>query len=137
MRLLHKIIFMLFDLPGSTLTKILREFGVIGVVTYVGGVILLTRFVFESDFYRQVIFGVVGVILLSLSVFIAFFKLKIQKDREKALINMAESTCNRLAEQLAKSLSEKSIEVITQKIRQTQRDLIVSIVGGMEPDKNT
>lgn len=117
---------------GNNLTKVLREFGIVGLVTYVGGLILLTTFIWERNFQRQVLFGVVGVILLSLSIFIAYFRLKIQKDREKALINMAESTCNRLAEQLGKNMTNEAIFGIIQKIRQTQKDLISSIVGNID-----
>lgn len=113
---------------GDSLIKVLREFGIVGLVTYVGGILILGGFVREQDFKKQLIIGAVGVLLLSLSVFIAFFRLKIQKEREKALIQMAESTCNRLAEQLGKNLSNEQVFGIIQKIRQTQKDLIRSIV---------
>lgn len=125
----------MIDNVGLSLTKVLREFGVVGVSTYIGGIILLTAFIIERDIYRQIIFGVVGLILITLSIFIAFFRLKIQKDREKALITMAESTCNRLAEQLGKNMTENQVAAITQKIRQTQSDLITSVVGKVDDKK--
>lgn len=116
------------NLIGASIIKVMKEFGIVGVVTYVGGIILLVEFIREQDLERQKILGIVGVLLLALSIFIAYFRLKIKKDREGALIKMAESTCNRLAEQIGKNLTEKSIETIAQKIRQTQRDLISAIV---------
>lgn len=117
---------------SNSLIKVLREFGVVGLVTYVGGLILLGGFFWEKDLQRQIILGLTGVILLSLSIFIAYFRLKIQKDREKALISMAESTCNRLAEQLGGNLTDKQVFGIIQKIRQTQKDLI-NAVADKEP----
>lgn len=115
-----------------SLVKVLREFGVVGVSTYIGGTILLTGFIFEKDLYKQISLGLVGLILIALSIFIAYFRLKIQKDREKALINMAESTCNRLAEQLGKNMNDNQVAGIIQKIRQTQKDLITAIVGKVD-----
>ena len=114
---------------NASLIKVLKEFGIVGVVTYIGGLILLTGFIWEQNFQKQLLLGTVGVILLSLSVFIAYFRLKIQKDREKALIEMEGDTCNRLAEQLGKGLNDKQIFAIIQKIRQTQKDLLKAIVG--------
>jgi hypothetical protein len=114
---------------SANLMRVLKEFGVVGVVTYIGGLILLIWFVQEQNFQKQILLGIVGLILLSLSVFIAYFRLKIQKDREKALIEMEGGTCNRLAEQLGKGLNDKQIFAIIQKIRQTQNDLLKTIVG--------
>lgn len=117
------------EIVGTSLLRVLKEFGIVGVVTYIGGLILLSGFIWEKDFQRQILLGVVGVMLLSLSIFIAYFRLKIQKDREKALIEMEGDTCNRLAEQLGKGLSDKQIFAIIQKIRQTQNDLLKAIIG--------
>ena len=117
------------NLINNSLIKVLKEFGIVGVATYVGGVILLTGFIWENNLTRQIALGIVGLILIALSIFIAYFRLTIQKEREKALIKMAENVGNRLAEQLGKGMNEKQVEAIIQKIRQTQRDLINSIVG--------
>lgn len=117
---------------SDSLIKVLKEFGIVGVVTYVGGFIILGGFFFESNFQRQVLLGIVGVFLLSLSVFIAYFRLKIQRDREQALIDMVKNTSNRLAEQLGKDLSQEEIAGITQKTRQLQRDLMDKILGEQE-----
>lgn len=116
------------EISGS-LIKVMREFGVVGLVTYIGGLILLMGFFFEQNFQRQIILGIVGMLLLLMSIFIIYIRLSIQKEREKSLIKMSESTGNRLAEQLGKKLSEKSIEAIIQKIRQTQKDLMIAIMG--------
>lgn len=120
------------DAISASLLKVLKEFGVVGVVTYIGGIILLIGFIREQNFQRQIMLGIVGVILLSLSIFIAYFRLKIQKDREKALIEMAQNTGNRLAEQLGENLSEKQVVSITQTIWQNQKDLITGIVGKID-----
>lgn len=117
------------EIVSASLLKVLKEFGVVGVVTYVGGLILLSGFIWEKDFQRQILLGVIGLILLLFSIFIAYFRLKIQKDREKALIEMEGGICNRLAEQLGKGLSDKQVFAIIQKIRQTQNDLLKAITG--------
>lgn len=113
----------------ESLIKVFREFGVAGVVTYVGGLVILGGFLFEVNQQRQLLFAVVGVLLLSLSVFIAYFRLKIQRDREQALIDMTKNSGNRLAEQLGKNLTKEQVEAIVQKIRQNQRDLMDRILG--------
>lgn len=120
------------NLISESLIKVLREFGVVGVATYVGGVILLTGFIFEVDFQKQIAYGIVGVLLIGMSIFIAYFRLKIQKDREKALIEMTQNSGNRLAEQLGKNLSKEQVVSITQTIWQNQKDLITAIVGKFE-----
>lgn len=122
---------------SESLERVLKEFGVVGVITYVGGLILLVGFTNEEDLQKQILLGVVGVMLLVLSTYIAYFRLKVQMEREKALIKMAESTCNKLAEQLGGTLSNEQVSGITQKIRQTQRDLINAIVKNTSIEKDT
>lgn len=117
------------------LMKVLREFGVVGVITYAGGLVVLTGFLLEKDLTRQMVLGIAGLILLMLSAFIAYFRLKIQKDREGALIEMAQNTGNRLAEQLGKGLNKEQVVSITQTIWQNQKDLINAIVLGKEEDQ--
>lgn len=123
------------EIVTSSITKVLREFGPVGLVTYVGAVILLGGFFLEHNFQRQIVLGLAGLILLFCAIFIAYFRLKIQKDREKALITMAESTCNRLAEQVGKNLPNEQVFGIIQKIRQTQKDLISSIIENGSREK--
>jgi len=122
------------NLIQNSLVKVLREFGVVGVVTYLGGLVILLGFLQERDFDRQILFGVVGLILLITSTFIAYFRIKIQRDREQALIDMVKNTNNRLAEQVAKNLSERQVDAIIQKIRQNQRDLVQAIIGSDEKE---
>lgn len=121
----------------DSLIKVLREFGVVGVITYVGGLVILVGFVVEKNFERQVLFGVVGLFLLVLSAFIAYFRLKIQKDRERALIEMTQNTGNRLAEQLGKNMNKEQVVSITQTIWQNQKDLISAIVGKVNPEDSS
>ncbi|MFH1407506.1 MAG: hypothetical protein ABIG91_00490 [Patescibacteria group bacterium] len=116
----------------ESLIKVFREFGVVGVVTFVGGSVILGSFIFESNQQRQLLLGVVGVLLLSLSIFVAYFRLKIQHDREQSLIDMTKNSGNRLAEQLGKNLPKDQVEAILQKIRQIQRDLMDKILGSLE-----
>ncbi len=122
---------------SASLIKVLKEYGVVGVVTYIGGIILLIGFITEQNIQRQILLGVVGMILLSLSIFIAYFRLKIQKDREKALIEMAQNTGNRLAEQLGKNLSKEQVVSITQTIWQNQKDLITAIVDKIDEKEDS
>lgn len=117
---------------SETIIRVLRDFGVVGLSAYIGGLLLLTKFVFEGDILRQIIYGIAGLVLIGLSIYIAYVRLTIQKEREKALISMAESTCNRLAEQVAKNLNDHQVDAIIQKIRQTQRDLILSVSEKVE-----
>ena len=120
---------------GDSLIRVLREFGIVGVVTYAGGIVILGGFLFEVDQSRQILFSIVGILLLSFSIFIAYFRLKIQRDREQALIDMTKNSCNRLAEQLGKNLTKEQVDTITQKIRQNQRDITSAILGiGKLPD---
>lgn len=121
----------------DSLIKVLREFGVVGVITYVGGLVILVGFVVEKNFERQVLFGVVGLFLLVLSAFIAYFRLKIQKDREGALIEMTQNTGNRLAEQLGKNMNKEQVVSITQTIWQNQKDLISAIVGKVNSENSS
>lgn len=121
----------------DSLIKVLREFGVVGVITYVGGLVILVGFVVEKNFERQVLFGVVGLFLLVLSAFIAYFRLKIQKDRERALIEMTQNTGNRLAEQLGKNMNKEQVVSITQTIWQNQKDLISAIVGKVNSENSS
>ncbi len=116
----------------EVLMRVLKEFGVVGVITYVGGLVVLAGFLVEKDLTRQIVLGVVGLILLALSAFIAYFRLRIQKDRERALIEMAQNTGNRLAEQLGKGLNNEQVVSITQTIWQNQKDLISAIVLGRD-----
>lgn len=120
---------------GDSLIKVFREFGIVGVVTYVGGVVILGGFLYETNQSRQILLGVIGILLLSFSIFIAYFRLKIQRDREQALIDMTKNSSNRLAEQLGKNLTKEQVETIAQKIRQNQRDITTAILGiGKLPD---
>lgn len=116
------------------LSKVFKEFGVVGVTTYVGGWVILSGFLKEQNFQRQIVFAVVGSFLLLLSAFIAYFRIKIQRDREQSLIDMVKNTSNRLAEQVAKNLSEEQVAAIIQKVRQIQRDLITAVMSGDEVD---
>lgn len=116
------------NLIQNSLIKVLREFGAVGLITYIGGLVILGGFLKEEEFQRQIVFGVVGVFLLFLSATIAYFRIKIQRDREQALIDMVKNTGNRLAEQVAKNLSNEQVAAIIQKIRQNQRDLIINIL---------
>jgi len=117
------------NLIQNSLIKVLREFGAVGLITYLGGLVILFGFLREEGFNRQILFGIVGVFLLFLSTTIAYFRIRIQRDREQALIDMAKNVCNRLAEQVAKNLSSEQVTAIIQKIRQIQRDLITTIIN--------
>ncbi len=123
---------------SESLIKVLREFGAVGLVTYVGGLVILLGFLQEGkDFNRQVLLGIVGLLLLFISTFIAYFRIKIQRDREQALIDMVKNTGNRLAEQVAKNLSNEQVVSITQTIWQNQKDLITTIIGSDDKNKET
>lgn len=118
---------------ANTLTSVLREFGIVGVVTYVGGILILVFFPSQADFSRQVLFAFAGMWLLSLSTLISYFRIKANSEKEKALIEMTQNTGNRLAEQLGKSMTNEQVVSVTQTIWQNQKDLIFAIFN---PDKS-
>lgn len=107
------------------LIKVFKEFGAFGVITFCGGSIILKGFFMESNFEKQSLLGLVGVLLLTISAIIACFRIKAQGDRDK--IEMMKETNNRLAEQLGKNMSDKQVALITQIIQQNQKDLILTI----------
>lgn len=115
--------------PHDSLIGVLREFGIMGVVTYVGGAIMLFVFPVQSDFGKQVLYAVSGLFLLLLATLISYSRIKAQSLKDKAMIEMTQNACNRLAEQLGKNLTEKQVDGITQKIRQLQRDLLTTVFG--------
>lgn len=115
------------NLIENSLIKVLREFGVIGLITYAGGVVLLIGFLREPNLTRQILLGIVSIILLFLAAAMSYYRMKIQKDREKALVEMVQNTGNRLTEQLGKNLTKEQVVSITQTIWQNQKDLIEAI----------
>lgn len=118
---------LLKEKPKDLIVDIFREFGVPGVATYIGGALMLYFFPKQADFHKQIMYMVSGLALLTLATFISYFRIKAQREREGALIEMAQNSCNRLAEQLGKGLTKEQTEFITQKIRQIQRDITTSI----------
>lgn len=125
----------IIDQLESSVVKVLREFGIVGLVTYVGSLIILFGFMREPNLTRQLIFGVSGLLLLVIATFIAYFRIKIQRDREQALIEMAKNTGNRLAEQLGKNMTNEQVVSITQTIWQNQKDLITTIIQANSENK--
>ncbi len=111
---------------SSSLINVLREFGIVGVLTYLGGTVMFYLFVQQGEFNRQVLYGVLGLFLLFLASIISYFRIRVRRDREKFLIEMVEGSCNRLAEQLGKVSSGK-VDGVIQKIRQIQKELIITI----------
>lgn len=111
----------------DNLIGILREFGIMGVVTYAGGAIMLFMFPVQGDFGKQVLYAISGLFLLLLATLISYSRIKAQGIKDKAMIEMTQNVCNRLAEQLGKNLTEKQTEGITQKIRQLQRDMLAIV----------
>jgi len=122
---LKKIVKFLYE---ETLIRVLREFGSISVITYVGGTILLFTIPNKTIIEEQIFWGSVGFGLLFLSFLIARFRMKMQWDKERALIEMNKEICNRLAEQLGKELSNEQVVSITQNIWQNCKDLISAIM---------
>lgn len=113
--------------PKEILIDIFREFGLLGVVTYLGGVIMLYFFPRQNEFNLQVLYAISGLILLALATIILYIRIKAQREREKTLIEMGQNSCNRLAEQVAKGLPDKQVDTITQKIRQIHRDIFTAV----------
>lgn len=119
----------------------LREFGIAGTATVIGGTILLTCFPFIENVEKARLFGLVGFGLVFLSIINSYIRLIIQKAREKLLIQMVENSCNRLAEQLAKKgMNNHKVDGVSQKIRQILRDTTetvysVNLMDGNQKNK--
>lgn len=112
---------------SNSLISVLREFGIVGALTYLGGGVMIFLFPQQREFNRQVLYAISGLFLLALAGFISYIRIKVGRDREQFLIEMARETCNRLAEQLGKNIPSQQIDGIIQKIRQIQRDITVTI----------
>lgn len=115
---------------SDSLIKVLKEFGVIGVITYAAGLISLGNFLWSDKFNEQILFGVIGVVLFGISGFIAAIRIRAQSYREKSLIEMVQNSSNRLAERLNENVQKDQAVSITQTIWQTQKDLIEAILKG-------
>lgn len=120
----------MWNVISESLIKVFREFGFIGVITYVAGLVTLLSLLWVNDFERQILFGIIGILLFILASFIAYFRIKAQKDREKALIEMGQNSSNRLAERLNENIQRDQVVSITQTIWQNQKDLIEAILRG-------
>jgi len=118
----------------DSLIGVLREFGIMGVVTYVGGAIMLFVFPFQGDFGKQVLYAISGLFLLFLATLISYSRIRAQSMKDKAMIEMTQNACNRLAEQLGKNLPDKQVDGISQKIRQLQGDLMATVFS-YRPDR--
>ncbi|OGE36986.1 hypothetical protein A3E45_01925 [Candidatus Daviesbacteria bacterium RIFCSPHIGHO2_12_FULL_43_11] len=102
--------------------EIYGAFGLPGLFPFIGGLVLLVFLPFQSNVESQKVYGILGLILMSISVLIY----KIRSDRvtkiELGLINMTTETNKRLAEQTAKTMSIKERQDLLQKIRQINND---------------
>ena len=58
---------------------------------------------------------------------ITYLRIKSQREREKSTTDLAQNSCNRLAEQLGKGLTDRQVDTICQKIRQIQKDTRLTI----------
>lgn len=121
----------MWKLISESLIKVLNEFGVVGVLTYVAGLISLRNLLFsEKDFKNKLLFGAIGLVLFVLSWILTYLRMKIQRERERALIEMVTKTCVKLADTISTNYTNEQIVSITQSIWQTQKDLIEKIVEG-------
>ena len=101
-------------------------------VLSIGGLVIVFGVFKEQNFQKQILFSALGFSILSLSAVIAYFRIKAQRDREQALIDMVKNTGNRLAEQVAKNLTNEQVVSISQTIWQNQKDLIATILADSE-----
>jgi F0F1-type ATP synthase membrane subunit a len=116
------------ELISKSLIRVLKEFGVVGVLTYVAGLISLGNLFFgKTDFETKILFGIIGLVLFILAWILIYFRMKIQKDREQALIEMVTKTNEKLADKVGGNCTNEQIVSITQSIWQTQEDLIETI----------
>lgn len=112
----------------TNLIQVLREFGPVGLITYVGGLIILISFFLSNDFNKQVLFSITGIVLILLSVTILALRIQKQWLREKSLVDMVTFSSNRLAEKINENVQKEQVTSITQTIWQTQKDLIGRIL---------
>ena len=120
---------------SESIIIVLKEFGVVGVLTYVAGLISLSNLFFiKRDIESKIIFGVIGLVLFVLSWILAYFRMKIQKDRDEALVKMVSDSNRILANKVGGNCTNEQVIAITQSIWQTQKDLIEKLsdekIGG-------
>lgn len=113
----------MFKLISDSIIKVLREFGLLGVLAYVGGMIFVITLLFVDDFNKQILFGLLSLLLFILSTSIAYLRMKLQRDRDVALINQVGSTTKLLADKVGGNCTNEQVVSITQTIWQTYKDL--------------
>lgn len=106
------------------LTKTLKETGIAGGLTYIAGVISFGALFFNADFDKQILFGTISLILFLLASILTYFRIKMQNDRDKCLIDMVKNSSKELSCKVGSNCSNEQVVSITQSIAQTQKDLI-------------
>ncbi|MDO8511854.1 MAG: hypothetical protein Q7S57_01160 [bacterium] len=117
----------MWKLISDSLIKVLREFGPIGVLTYVAGLVSLGG-LFVGDFKSKILFGVIGIALFILAWKLSCFRMNIQLVRESNLVKMVMESNDKLSEKLDKDRSNEQVISITQTIWQSQKDLVEMIL---------
>ena len=118
----------MWKIISNNLIKVLKEFGVIGVLTYIAGLISLWNLFSQDELKQQILFGAIGLVMFIISSFIAYFRMKLHKERDEYLIKKVMESNSKLAEKINGNFTNEQIVSITQTIWQSQKDLIESIL---------
>ncbi|OGW71072.1 MAG: hypothetical protein A2047_04320 [Omnitrophica bacterium GWA2_41_15] len=101
----------------------MREFGLFGALTYVGGLISFINIIWVDSLERQILFGGIGLFLFTLSTYIVYFRMKVQLDRDVALIKQVGESTKILADKVGGNCTNEQVVSITQSIWQIHKDL--------------
>lgn len=118
----------MWKIISDNLIKVLQEFGVIGVLTYVAGMISLWNLFSQDELNQRILFGVIGLVMFIISSSIAYFRMKLHKERDEYLIKKVMESNSKLAERINNNFTNEQVVSITQTIWQSQKDLIESIL---------
>ncbi|HCU47613.1 TPA: hypothetical protein DIC39_00930 [Patescibacteria group bacterium] len=108
---------------SDSLVKVMREFGLFGALTYVGGLISFINIIWVDSLERQILFGGIGLFLFTLSTYIVYFRMKVQLDRDVALIKQVGESTKILADKVGGNCTNEQVVSITQSIWQIHKDL--------------
>ena len=107
----------------NILLKILNRHGILGLISFVGGFIIIA-FVRNSEIKKQIIVLIIGSILLIYSGIIYWSNCRYEYKKDRDIIFRLREISVSLAHKLDREMSNEQIVSITQTIADTQKELI-------------
>lgn len=116
------------------LKKALNDFGILGLISYIGAIVLIVVVYKKTNFNEQLIFGGIGLILLLFSGWVNYLKNKQETRKVLAFIDCSKHTAVTLASKLDNKDKEQTVS-ITQTIWQNQKDLAEIVFNKDDKEK--